>query len=150
MGTLHSVSTKLRVSSNLYRAAYAFLLCVVLAVLALSHSNDSDFALIARKNYCNLFHCWTEELNTGGLPVGEAATAPTGSNGDVATVSAPALDTEQIASLETLAPRASAVSQAANALQDMLDPRTTSIILKAQNDLDQQLAQGQVCVCVCV
>ena len=67
----------MRMSSNLYRAAYAFLLCVVLAVLALSHSNESDFALIARKNYCNFFYCWTEELNADGLPVGEYVTGPT-------------------------------------------------------------------------
>ena len=145
-------------SSNLYRACYAFVLCVVLAVLALSHSKDSNFTLIAHKNYCNLFRCWTAELNTNGQPVGAGTSEQT-----------PASlgrepDAEQIAKLERLAPRASAVSKAATTLQEMLDPRTTSIILKAQNDLAQQLALGQLkrcvrgcgrgrgclCVCVCV
>jgi hypothetical protein len=54
------------------------------------------------------------------------------------------LDTAQIEALEGLAPAATAVTAAASTLKDMLDPRTTSIILKAQNDLDQQLALGQL------
>ena len=134
--------------SNLYRACYAFVLCVVLAVLALSHSKDSDFTLVAHKNYCNLFRCWTAELNANGQPVGAVASAQTPASLGTEP------DAEQVAKLERLAPRASAVSKAATALQEMLDPRTTSIILKAQNDLAQQLALGQlkrcVCVCVCV
>ena len=105
-------------------------------MLALSHSKDSDFTLIAHKNYCNLFRCWTAELNANGQPVGASAQTPPSLGTEA--------DAEEVAKLERLDTRASAVSKAATTLQEMLDPRTTSIILKAQNDLAQQLALGQL------
>lgn len=122
-------------TSNVYRAAYALVLCGVLAALALSHANGG-IALVARKNYCSFFSCWTQSIIQP-----KAVASDVGSK----TASAAAqLDTAQIEALTNLAPASSAVTAAAATLKGMLDPLTTSIILKAQDALDQSLAQGQL------
>jgi len=125
-------------------------LCGVLAGLALSHMNDPDFVLLARKNYCDLFNCWTDELDAqgkvvgriGGPEQGAAATAARAQSGGSET----RLDNSraEVTALARLAPAAAQVTKAASTLKSMLDPGTTSIVLNAQNDLDQELALDQL------
>ena len=112
--------------------------------------NDPNFTLLVRKNYCNLFNCWTDELDAQGKVVarigstGESTAAAAGVRPGGS--GAPQLDDNNRAraALEKLAPAAAIVTKAASTLKNMLDPSTTSIVLKAQNDLDQELAQEQL------
>jgi len=108
---------------------------LLLLGLSLSHANGADFSLLARKNFCNLVDCWTSQVNAAGEPIASAFTATpvsavSSERAAIGPESRAALDTAQVHALQSLAPASSAVTAAASTLQSMLDPRTTSIILK--------------------